>query len=76
MKTKIYSLLAIAVLVFSACKRDPDPEPGSYVSGVFILNEGAFQAGNAAVSFFNRESKLHSENIYQLVNGSGCPDPS
>ncbi|MDT0690246.1 hypothetical protein RM549_10655 [Salegentibacter sp. F188] len=60
---------------------DPDPveeeeeeepeeeEPaGAYTSGIFILNEGNFGAGNSTVSFLNAEMDNITNNIFAEVN--------
>ena len=65
-----FVLLCTAV-IFNACNKDEDDdvEPkGAYESGVFITNEGPFQTGTGTVSFFNRDSKTVTNEIFQAVN--------
>jgi len=45
-----------------------DQTAGIYSSGVFITNEGPFQTGSGTVSFFDRNSGLVENGIFELVN--------
>lgn len=71
--SSVFSALA---LFFTAC--DPDPAPatpkGEYEKGVFILNEGAFRAGNSSVSFYNRDTKAVAPDIFTNVNNRPLGD--
>lgn len=70
------AVLASATLFFTAC--DPDSGPaapkGAYEKGVFILNEGNFQKGNSAVSFFDRDAKTVVPDIFNTVNNRPLGD--
>src|SRR5687768_17364874 len=70
------ALLPITSLVFTAC--DPEKAPavpkGEYEKGVIILNEGNFQKGNSSVSFYNRDSKTVTHDIFTLVNARPLGD--
>jgi YVTN family beta-propeller protein len=63
---------------FSLTSCDPDPAPvtpkGEYEKGVFILNEGNFRAGDAAVSFYNRDTKTLTADIFKSVNNRPLGD--
>lgn len=43
--------------------------PGEYENGVFILNEGNFQFGNASMSFFNRGDGSVQNGLFEAING-------
>lgn len=52
-----------------SCKKDPNPvstessDRGIYSNGFFITCEGAFGSSSGTVSFFNRSSKLVSQDV-------------
>lgn len=69
---------AIAVLFF-ACKKDKEtgPQPtvtptpiSSFANGVFIVNEGGFNAGNANISFYNNSTQAITNNVFSSVNNN------
>lgn len=45
-----------------------------YENGVFVLNEGAFNAGNASVSFINPSTKAVSNDIFAAANNRPLGD--
>jgi hypothetical protein len=78
--TKRLMLLSMTLLSLNACKKD---EPavvtnppantstgtsGPYDTGIFITNEGQFPSGAGSVSFYNRTTKVVTNDIFQLVN--------
>lgn len=74
MKMKSIYFLMLCIVLVAGCKKDPTPQPGVYTSGVFVLNEGTFRSGNASVSFYDRETKTVTDDIYGLANGIGQGD--
>ncbi len=70
------SVLAAAALFFTACNPDSGPTApkGAYEKGVFILNEGNFQKGNSAVSFFDRDAKTVMPDIFNTINSRPLGD--
>ncbi len=73
--------LLFALLSLAACKHEDDemPPDTSLVpiergEGVFILNEGAFNAGNASVDFFRYPDNRQFSNIYETQNGQALGD--
>lgn len=65
----------ITLAIFSACKKDPNPQNSTsngstsgYSSGIFITNEGPFGAGSGTVSFFNRNTGAVTNDIFQTAN--------
>lgn len=76
-KFKFIALIALAGVFLQSCSNDDDgpnndPENGNYVKGVFILNEGNFNAANSDITYFN-PNKVASEtnpiqNIYKKAN--------
>ncbi len=70
MKTASYHraiLLVIGILAGCDSTTDPGP-PHTGASGVFILNEGAFQAGNAELSYYDPETGTVTGNLYSTAN--------
>ncbi len=65
-------LISTAVLVvsFSACKKKTETETptGTYQTGVFVVNEGPFNSGTGTISYYNRDSKVVTNDIFQLAN--------
>ena len=74
------SLFALLVLLFTAgCRKDrPDaPEEAPLevgTHGVYIVNEGNFQWGNASVSYFDPATGAVNEDLYQPANGEALGD--
>lgn len=68
-KILFFSLFASVVL--TSCETDTDEPNGnvnSFTDGVFILNEGNFLAGNASLSFFNKQNDSLSNGVFTAVN--------
>ncbi len=48
---------------------EENPEPdGEYKSGIFVANQGAFQTGTGTVTFWDRDSLLTKQKIFEQVN--------
>jgi hypothetical protein len=69
-------LLAMAIFILSCSKKpiresavvNPPPPPGTYDNGVFVVNEGNFNWGNASVSFINLDNNTVSADLFEPVN--------
>lgn len=46
----------------------PNCEISSFENGVFVLNEGNFNGGNASLSFYNKNTSLMSNGVFTSVN--------
>lgn len=61
-----------AIFLVSACEKEPEvPTPSivsSFTNGVFILNEGAFGAGNSGISFYSKNENSLIPDLYQQAN--------
>lgn len=67
---RFLSILILSILLFSCTKTDEDPIPsGQNSDTVFVLNEGAFGAGNAEVSLYFPNSKKIRNNVFFSTNG-------
>jgi YVTN family beta-propeller protein len=76
--TKLIPMLLMMIMAgFSACKKDnpPDPvPPAGSLSGIFIVNEGAFGSSNGSISFLNRTSGQLTEDLFMQVNSRPLGD--
>lgn len=71
-------LLCIVALL-TACRKDrPEPaiEPPITTgeSGVYVVNEGNFQWGNASVSYYDAATGQSAEDVFQPANGTALGD--
>jgi YVTN family beta-propeller protein len=58
----------VALSLFAASCNDDDNKPaGQYADGVFVVNEGKFQAGNGTVTHFSK-NKVATQDVFGLVN--------
>lgn len=64
---RILTVTSISATLWSCNQSDPVPK-GTYVQGVFVLNEGNFTQNNGAVSYFARESNTADADVFSLVN--------
>jgi len=62
-------ILFIALCLLFACKKEDEPSSGKYNDGIFVLNEGNFGTGNGSISYWNRENKSSTTDIFSIENG-------
>jgi len=72
-------LFLLGIMVFAtSCEKDPiredsdnpDPLPDSaFSNGVFVVNEGNFNWGNATITFINLEDNSVIQDVFKKVNG-------
>jgi YVTN family beta-propeller protein len=77
MKTSKLLLAASALLfVISSCKKDDDPAPEDpkVTTGLYVMNEGNFNAGNASLTYYNTTTKTASTDYYKSINGNALGD--
>lgn len=67
-KTLLLTLLSAAVLASCDPKRDPDPVVPA-TTGVYVLSEGQFGAGDGAVSAFDKSTKALVVDAFGSANG-------
>lgn len=65
---KFLAICTLVISVLASCDKDDDTPKGVYENGVFIVNEGNFQANNGSVSFYNYGADSVSNNIFKEVN--------
>jgi YVTN family beta-propeller protein len=65
-------LLIGVILLISSCEKDlgEQKKPSVFTSttGVFVINEGSFMAGNGDITFYNKSTKLTTQNLFFSVN--------
>ncbi len=78
---KKFNLLCASVLtiyLLSSCEKEQPvnhhSSNGRYSNGVFIVNEGSFGANNGSISFYDPDSMLVINNIFEAVNGRPLGD--
>lgn len=72
MKKTLFRILTttfISAVLWSCNQSDPVPK-GSYVQGVFVINEGNFSQNNGTVSYLAREKNTADADVFSLVNNS------
>jgi DNA-binding beta-propeller fold protein YncE len=79
-------IFLLAILIALSCSKknideivepggvEPPVIPESYENGIFIVNEGNFNWGNASISFINGKDYLVHNDIYQLANNKNLGD--
>ncbi|MFZ9044948.1 MAG: YncE family protein [Cyclobacteriaceae bacterium] len=71
---KINGLALLMLGLIIACNRE-DPEPvGEFDNGILVLNEGAFLAGNASVSFIDAEGEVSTSAFSDANEGLALGD--
>lgn len=66
---KSFWILIIITVLFYSCQQDtPDIQPAVHLQdGVFIINQGNFTAGNASLSYYERnDNKLYNDLFYAV----------
>jgi hypothetical protein len=56
-----------STFVLTSCDEDDDKPKGQYEHGAFVINEGAFGAGNGSVTFLNLTSFESQQNIFKAT---------
>jgi hypothetical protein len=80
------SILLLSLIIIISCGKKnideiivpndsiPPVTPESYQNGIFIVNEGNFNWGNASISFINGKDYLVHNDIFQLANNKNLGD--
>jgi YVTN family beta-propeller protein len=75
---RLVFLLLPVTLFLSSCEkesiRDDDPVNSGYSGGVFIYCEGAFNAGNGSISWYDPETDTIINNLFEKINGRPTGD--
>ena len=73
LKQWLFLLLSLTIF-FSACDDDDDLISGIFSDGVFITNEGAYNAGNGSVSFYAYNGDTLTNEIFKSINNRSLGD--
>ncbi len=77
-KCNLFYALSLIILIFVSCENNnPDIQnhtAGRYTNGVFIVNEGSFGANNGSISFYDPDSMIVLNNIFETANGRPLGD--
>ena len=69
-KTTLQLLALSVVLIISSCNKDDEnAKNGAFSNGIFIVNEGVFQTGAGTITYFDPDSNLVKQDIFEAVNG-------
>ena len=73
---KINLILFIFLLFTAACKKDdPTPDaPDELGSGIFIVNEGNFNSGNASLTYYETETNQTTNQLFYKQNNTPLGD--
>ena len=75
---KIVNLLVLLLLLFvAACHKDnppPEPNPDELGKGIFIVNEGNFNSGNASLTYYETETKKTMNQLFYKQNSAPLGD--
>ncbi|MBN1414432.1 MAG: hypothetical protein JW973_04980 [Bacteroidales bacterium] len=69
-----FMTLTVAAVLLNSCENENSEESGDYRYGVFILNEGSFNANNASVSHYDPVSGMVTNNLFKTANGRPLGD--
>jgi DNA-binding beta-propeller fold protein YncE len=83
--TRVFLLFSLTTLIFISCQKEPvrevkkDPSdpptiPVTYDSGIFVLNEGNFNTGNASITFIDNAKNIVIQDIFNKSNGRSLGD--
>lgn len=74
---RFFSLSLLFTFLFASCSDDDNttsPPPPQSVPGVYVVNEGNFQRGNASLSYFIPDSNKVYNDVFRSVNGKDLGD--
>lgn len=77
MKQTVLSLIIIGLILITSisCEKEKSsPANPGFATGVFVWCEGAFNANNGSISWYNPDSALIVNNLFQTVNGRPAGD--
>jgi len=70
LKSSIVFIVLTLLVSGISCTKDEDKSvKGAFSNGLFIVNEGAFQTGTGTITYFDPDSSLVKQDIFELING-------
>ncbi len=71
----LLSAVAVFAILFQGCDKTNDPpEVTDYSQGIYIVNEGSFQANNGSISYYDPLDGLIINGIFEAANGRALGD--
>lgn len=75
MKLKTTLLIFLSLYLLISCEKDdPEPEDRGFAKGVFISCEGGFNANNGSVSWYDTDSAVMINYLFETINGRPAGD--
>ena len=72
---KYFIALLTVLTLFTACKKDnPAPQAFELKNGIFIVSQGAFNADNASLTYFETDYNSTIDSLFYSVNGASLGD--
>ena len=74
---KINPILLLLLLFATSCHKDnppPEPNPDKLGKGIFIVNEGNFNSGNASLTYYETEKKKTTNQLFYKQNNAPLGD--
>lgn len=72
---KLFIAVLIVATFFSACKKDdPVQKRFELTEGVFIVNQGAFNADNASLFYFDPVNNQQHDSLFYSINSASLGD--
>lgn len=71
-KLVLIGLMAFQILSFTACQDDENDQ--ATIDGIYVINEGYFQANNASITLINPDNQETVQNYFYDVNNYSLGD--
>ena len=74
---KINPIILLLLLFVASCHKDnppTKPNPGELGKGIFIVNEGNFNSGNASLTYYESETKKTTSQLFYKQNSAPLGD--
>ncbi len=70
LKPALLCVVLATLITITSCQKDNDDAvKGAFSNGIFIVNEGPFQTGTGTITYFDPDSNLVKQDIFETVNG-------
>jgi len=74
---KTNAIILILLLFVASCHKDnlpPEPNPDELGKGIFIINEGNYNSGNASLTYYESETKKTTNQLFYKQNNAPLGD--
>jgi len=73
-KVMSFSIAGLLSVLISCEKKDDPPVIKGYAEGIYIINEGSYNANNGSISFLDEENLMITNDIFGAANGRPLGD--